>query len=54
MGDFNPKIGLGNKNYFGQITHGNRNKKGKNLINFAISNNLIICNTLFQKKPSRK
>ena len=45
---------IGNKKYFGKFSHGSRNKKSENLINCAVLNNLIICNTLFQKKTSKK
>ena len=54
MGDFNAKIGFGNEKCLGKFSYGIRNEKGKDLINFAFSKNLKICNTLFQKKPSRK
>ena len=54
MGDFNAKIGFGNEKCLGKFSYAIRNERGKDLVNFAVSKNLKICNTLFQKTPSRK
>jgi len=54
MGVFNAKIGSGNEKCFGKFSQGMRNERGEDLVNFAVSWNLKIYNTLFQTKPSTK
>ncbi len=56
MGDFNAKIGGGKTkdNTIGKFGLGERNKRGKELIEFAYRNNLKIANTFFQKRKGRK
>ena len=51
MGDFNAKIGAGyhheqEKVSIGKHGLGERNKRGDSLIDFCISNNLVVANTL--------
>ena len=53
MGDFNCKIGNLHANYpssIGKHTLGNANDRGELLAKFCISNNLIVTNSMFQKK----
>ena len=54
MGDFNAKIGEGNESCLGKFTHGTRNERGEDLINFSLTNNLKIVNTLFKKKANQR
>ena len=57
MGDFNSQIG---KRYpeeskiMGPYNYGNRNTRGERLIDFCVSNNLKIVNTLFKKRTGRR
>ena len=58
IGDFNAKIGAGHcheeeKAVIGKFGLGERNKRGDNLVDFCISNDLVVGNTLFQQHPRR-
>ena len=58
IGDFNAKIGAGycheeEKAVIGKFGLGERNKRGDNLVDFCISNYLVVANTLFQQHPRR-
>ena len=58
IGDFNAKIGACHchkeeKAVIGQFGLGERNKRGDNLVDFCISNDLVVANTLFQQHPRR-
>ena len=53
IGDFNAKIGSGNKSCFSKFLHGTQNDR-EDLTNFAISRNLKFCNTPYRKKLSKK
>ena len=58
IGDFNAKIGACHcheeeKAVIGKFGLGERNKRGDNLVDFCISNDLVVANTLFQQHPRR-
>ena len=56
-GDWNAKVGENNTGWecvMGKYGYGTRNERGEQLLEFATSHNLFICNTAFQQKPSRK
>ena len=58
IGDFNAKIEAGHcheeeKAVIGKFGLGERNKRGDNLVDFCISNDLIVANTLFQQHSRR-
>ncbi|CAF0874075.1 unnamed protein product [Adineta steineri] len=56
-GDWNAKVGDNNTGWesvMGKYGYGTRNERGEQLLEFATSNNLFICNTAFQQKPNRK
>ena len=38
----------------GNYGYGKRNERGEQLLEFATSHNLFICNTVFQQKASQK
>ena len=54
VGDFNVKLGVGNESCLGKFTHEARNERGEDLINFSLTNNLKIVNTLFIKKANQR
>jgi len=57
MGDFNAKVGRhqqGDGKTTGKQGLGERNERGERLVQFALSKNLKITNTYFEKRPSRK
>lgn len=55
MGDMNAKIGKNEgEKATGMFSYGERNERGKRLVEFAESNKLFIMNTFFKKKESRK
>ena len=54
MGDFNAKIGEGDESCLGRFSHGDRNERGDDLINYCLLQDLKVTNTFFKKKPSRK
>lgn len=58
MGDMNAKVGRSNKEehlreVIGKFGLGERNSRGDRLIEFAITNQLTIANTMFQHHPRR-
>ena len=58
LGDFNAKIGAGiqlddERKAIGKHGLGERNKRGDTLIDFCLSNEFVIANTLFQQHPRR-
>ncbi|CAF1621865.1 unnamed protein product, partial [Adineta ricciae] len=56
-GDWNAKVGDDNRGWegvMGKYGYGQRNERGEQLLEFATSHNLFICNTAFQQKPNRK
>lgn len=54
MGDYNAKVGEGRTSEsIGPFGLGERNKRGDDLENFAMNNNLVVMNTWF-KQPSRR
>ena len=56
-GDWNIKIGTNNVGYekvMGRFGYGDRNERGEKLLEFAMDNDLVICNTKFQQKECRK
>ncbi|CAF5116865.1 unnamed protein product, partial [Rotaria magnacalcarata] len=56
-GDWNAKVGNDNRGWesaMGKYGYGSRNERGERLLEFATLHNLVISNTLFQQKPSRK
>ncbi|CAF1392297.1 unnamed protein product [Adineta steineri] len=56
-GDWNAKVGDNNTGWepvMGKYGYGTRNERGEQLLEFATSHNLFICNTAFQQKPNRK
>ncbi|CAF2515297.1 unnamed protein product [Rotaria sp. Silwood2] len=56
-GDWNAKVGDDNAGWecaMGKYGYGKRNERGEQLLEFATSHNLFICNTAFQQKASRK
>ena len=53
MGDFNCKLGNLHFNYpdsMGKHTIGNDNARGELLAMFCVRNNIIVTNTMFQKR----
>ncbi|GBP17306.1 Craniofacial development protein 2 [Eumeta japonica] len=56
MGDFNAKIGQTNPNEpaTGRHGYGDRNCRGKRLIDFAHENNFAIMNTFFKKNNKQR
>ncbi|GBP81973.1 Craniofacial development protein 2 [Eumeta japonica] len=56
MGDFNAKIGQTNPNEpaTGRHGYGDRNCRGKRLIDFAHENNFVIMNTFFKKNNKQR
>ena len=57
MGDFNAKIGQPTDNdddVMGQYGFGERNERGKSLLEFARKNELFISNSMFYKRPTRR
>ena len=55
MGDFNAKIGKGEQGeVVGTRGLGERNERGERLVEFCISNNLIVCNSWFEQKENSK
>jgi len=53
-GDFNAKVGAGNKSDVNGIYGiGRRNERGERLVEFCKENSLIISNTLFKQHPRR-
>jgi len=53
-GDFNAKVGAGNKSDVNGIYGiGRRNKRGERLVQFCKENSLVIGNTLFKQHPRR-
>ena len=55
MGDFNAKIGKGKQGeVVGPHGLGERNERGERLVEFCISNNLIVCNTWFERRENSK
>ena len=55
MGDFNAKVGSNNgvNGVMGPYGLGEQNEAGQKLIDFCISNELVITNTLFKQHPRR-
>ncbi|CAF1329573.1 unnamed protein product [Adineta ricciae] len=56
-GDSSAKVGDDNAGWehaMGKHGYGKRNERGEQLLEFATSHNLFICNTAFQQKPNRK
>jgi len=56
-GDWNAKVGDDNTGWesaMGKYGYGIRNERGEHLLEFTRLNNLFICNTIFQQKPTRK
>jgi len=56
MGDFNSKIGqkrIGEEHILGKWNYGMRNDRGERLIQFAAQYNMVIVNSIFQKKVKR-
>ncbi|CAF3843461.1 unnamed protein product [Rotaria sordida] len=54
-GDWNAKVGDNNtgwKSVMGKYGYGTINERGEQLLEFATSHNLFICNTAFQQKPN--
>ncbi|XP_016299301.1 uncharacterized protein LOC107656114 [Sinocyclocheilus anshuiensis] len=57
IGDWNAKVGtdnLGWEQVMGCHSYGQRNNRGERLLEFASKNDLLITNTRFQQKDSRK
>lgn len=57
MGDFNAKIGypkIEESLCMGNFGYGQRNKRGQQLIDYALEYELSIMNTFFKKKPERR
>ena len=54
MGDFNAKVGRGDEDCMGNFGYGDRNDRGEDLVNFAVSRGYKIMNTCFKKKVSRR
>jgi len=57
MGDWNAKVGMDNVGWeqvMGRHGYGERNDRGERLLEFASTNDLLITNTRFQQKDSRK
>jgi len=58
IGDFNVKVGRDRSNWkgvLGKFGYGEENERGERLMNFCLSNNLMVMNTMFfQKKANRK
>lgn len=57
MGDWNAKIGKDNKGWERVMLksgYGERNERGERLLEFALEQDLLICNTKFQQKDCRK
>ena len=54
MGDFNAKVGRGAEDCMGNFGYGNRNDRGEDLVNFAVSRGYKIMNTCFKEKVSRR
>ena len=57
MGDWNAKIGKDNKGWERVMLengYGERNERGERLLEFALKQDLLICNTKFQQKACRK
>jgi hypothetical protein len=56
-GDWNAKVGDNNAGWesaMGKHGYGTKNERGEQLLEFATSHNLFICNRKFQQKPNRK
>ncbi|CAF5013436.1 unnamed protein product, partial [Rotaria sp. Silwood1] len=54
-GDWNAKVGDNNTGWesvMGKYGYGTINERGEQLLEFATSHNLFICNTEFQQKPN--
>jgi exonuclease III len=57
IGDWNAKVGTDNVGWeqvMGRHGYGERNERGERLLEFASKNDLLITNTRFQQKDSRK
>jgi len=57
IGDWNAKVGMDNVGWeqvMGRYGYGERNDRGERLLEFASKNELLITNTRFQQKDSRK
>jgi hypothetical protein len=57
IGDWNAKVGTNNAGWehvMGHHGYGERNERGERLLEFAAKNDLLITNTRFQQKDSRK
>ncbi|CAF1556205.1 unnamed protein product, partial [Rotaria sordida] len=57
IGDWNAKVGDDSPGWecaMGKYGYGKRNERCEQLLEFATSHNLFICNTAFQQKASRK
>ena len=57
MGDWNAKVGKDHETWgptIGKFGYGELNDKGERLLYFCKENSLIVSNTLFKHKPSRK
>ncbi|CAF1545778.1 unnamed protein product [Rotaria sordida] len=55
-GDWNAKVGDNNTGWkfvMGKYGYGTINERGEQLLEFATSHNLFICNTAFQQKPNQ-
>ena len=56
-GDWNAKIGTDNTGWetiMGKFGYGDRNERGERLMEFAMDNELVICNSKFQHKECHK
>ena len=57
MGDWNAKVGKDHETWgptIGKFGYGEMNDRGERLLHFCKENSLIVSNTLFKHKPSRK
>jgi len=57
IGDWNAKVGTDNDGYeavMGRYGYGQRNARGERLLEFALHQEMVICNTRYQKKRTAK
>jgi len=56
-GDWNAEVGSINDGWkatMGKYGHGKHNDRGEAILEYALDNDMVICNTLFQQKECRK